>query len=221
MEPREPVTGPISPELVLVDPDLAARARAALPDHPWPTPVRIEPARHTRRRRIPVAATFSILSFAALVAILGVSALPTRDQPTFAADGQRIPTVGSSTTTGESPKAKATGRKARRTKAERNVPRTRAAKPKQPGGRKLGVFKPAPTFAWAPRAGATYYQVALFRSGRRFFQARTRAARLTLPSRVRFRAGTYRWIVRPAIRSRKGVRLGDPIVDATFSVGRT
>jgi hypothetical protein len=27
---------PISPELVLVDPDLGARARAALPERPWP-----------------------------------------------------------------------------------------------------------------------------------------------------------------------------------------
>ena len=108
----KPAIGPISPELVLVDPDLAAGARAALPDYPWPAPVRIEPrepTRHrgepTRHRRIPVAATFSFLSFAALVGILGVSLLPTRDQPTFAAEGQRTLPAAPSTTTGVSPHA--------------------------------------------------------------------------------------------------------------------
>ena len=89
MEPTKPAIGPISPELVLVDPDLGAGARAALPDYPWPAPVRIEPREPARHRRIPVAAAFSFLSFAALVGILGVSLLPTRDQPTFAAEGRR------------------------------------------------------------------------------------------------------------------------------------
>ena len=54
-------------------------------------------------RRIPVAATFSFLSFAALVGILGVSLLPTRDQPTFAAEGQRIQPAAPSSTPGVSP----------------------------------------------------------------------------------------------------------------------
>ena len=204
VEPRDPAGGQISPELVLVDPELAARARAALPDHPWPAPVRIEPATRRRRLSIPVAPTFSILSLAAFAAILGVSFLPTRDQPTFAAEGRRIPTAASSAT------AKAQG-----------AARRPAGKPRRLGRPERGQFKPAPTFAWPPRAGAAYYQVALFRSGRRFFHARTRAARLTLPRSVRFKSGTYRWTVRPAIRSRKGIRLGHPIVDSRFRIGRT
>ena len=57
----------------------------------------------TRHRRIPVAATFSFLSFAAFVGILGVSLLPTRDQPTFAAEGQQIQPAAPSSTPGVSP----------------------------------------------------------------------------------------------------------------------
>jgi hypothetical protein len=233
VEPREPATGPISPELVLVDPDLAAGARAALPDHPWPAPVRIEPATPTRHRRIPVAATFSILSLAALVGILGVSLLPTRDQPTFAAEGQRIQPAAPSPTTGLSPQpaapspstgvspqpAASQGRKPR-TKTLSGARRRPATKPVPSGKRKLPRFAPARTFAWASQARAAYYQVALFRNGRRFYQTRTRAPRLTLPRRVRFTPGEYRWTVRPAIRVQNGMRLVDPIVDSTFRVGR-
>ena len=43
MEPREPE--PVSPELVLVDPELAPRARAALPERPWWEPVPVRPRR--------------------------------------------------------------------------------------------------------------------------------------------------------------------------------
>jgi hypothetical protein len=247
VEPTKPATGPISPELVLVDPDLAAGARAALPDFPWPAPVRIEPrepTRHrrepTRHRRIPVAATFSFLSFAALVGILGASLLPTRDQPTFAAEGQRSQPAAPSPNPGVSPQPTAPPATAEaspqpaapqskqpaapkgknpRTK-KLGGPRRSQAKPVPSGRRKLPQFKPARTFAWVSHAGAAYYQVAFFRNGRRVYQTRTRAPRLTLPRRVRFTPGNYRWTVQPAIRVKNGVRLADPIVDSTFRLGR-
>jgi hypothetical protein len=222
VDPREPVPAPISPELVLVDPDLAVGARAALPDHPWPAPVRIEPARRRPRRRIPVAATFSILSFAALVSILGVSVLPTREQPTFAARSQGVPTAAPSPRSEVRPPAAPSGEKPKpRVKKPRVARRARAAKSRPPRKRGQGRFEPARTFAWAARAKAAYYRVVLFRNGKRFYQARTRAARLTLPRRFQFRSGIYRWTVRPAMRSQNGIRLGDPIVDSAFRVGRT
>jgi hypothetical protein len=241
VEPTKPATGPISPELVLVDPDLAAGARAALPDYPWPAPVRIEPSEPTRHRRISVGATFSFLSFAALVGILGVSLLPTRDQPTFAAEGQRIQPAAPSSTPGVSPQrtdpspsagagprpAAPQGKrpaapqlKNPRTKKLGGQRRSPAVKPVPPGRRKVPQFKPARTFAWVSQARAAYYQVALFRYGRRVYQTRTQAPRLILPRRVRFTPGGYRWTVRPAIRAKNGVRLADPIVDSTFRVGR-
>jgi CHAD domain-containing protein len=44
------IRGPISPELVLVDPELGRAARAALPEHPWPQPTALpERARPSRR----------------------------------------------------------------------------------------------------------------------------------------------------------------------------
>ena len=241
VEPTKPATGPISPELALVDPDLAAGARAALPDYPWPAPVRIEPREPTRHRRIPVAATFSFLSFAAFVGILGVSLLPTRDQPTFAAEGQLIQPAAPSSTPGVSPqrtdqspnagarprptapegkRPAAPQRKNSRTKKLGGPSKSPTAKPVPSGTRKVPQFKPARTFAWVSQARAAYYQVALFRNGRRVYQTRTQAPRLTLPRRVRFTPGNYRWTVQPAIRAQSGIKLADPIVDSTFRVGR-
>jgi hypothetical protein len=249
VEPTKPSIGSISPELVLVDPDLAAGARAALPDYPWPAPVRIEPRAPARHRRIPVAATLSFVSGAALVGILGVSLLPTRDQPTFAAEGQRTLPAAPSTTTGVSPQPTAPSPSAgasplpaapqgeqpaaplgeQPAAPQGKNPRTKkiggprsnpAATPVPSGRRKRPQFKPARTFAWVPQPRAAYYLVALFRNGRRVYQTRTPAPRLTLPRRVRFMPGDYRWTVQPAIRAQNGIRLADPIVDSTFTVGR-
>ena len=241
MEPTKPAIGPISPELVLVDPDLGAGARAALPDYPWPAPVRTEPREPTRHRRIPVAAMFSFLSVAAFVGILGVSLLPTRDQPTFAAEGQLIQPAAPSSTPGVSPqrtdqspnagarprpaapegkRPAAPQRKNSRTKKLGGPSKSPTAKPVPSGTRKVPQFKPARTFAWVSQARAAYYQVALFRNGRRVYQTRTQAPRLTLPRRVRFTPGNYRWTVQPAIRAQNGIKLADPIVDSTFRVGR-
>ena len=187
MEPRDPLNGPISPELVLVDPDLAARARAALPDEPWPAPIRIEPRTRRRRPRFPVAGPLAIVVYAAFLGILGVSLLPTREPPTFVAEDR---------TSQEAAPAVATGR--------RKPPR----------------LKPARTLGWAPRAGAAYYELALFRNGRRFYQARTRTPWLTFPRNVRFTPGEYRWTVRPVRSDERAGRLSEPIVDTTFRVDR-
>ncbi len=95
MEPRELASEPISPELALVDPDLGARARAALPDHPWPAPVRYAPAPDVRAPRdgTPLLGTLWTLGFglAIVLVIFGLSVIPAGDRPTFAAEGEPIP----------------------------------------------------------------------------------------------------------------------------------
>ena len=108
VEPREPAAGPISPELVLVDSDLAASARPALPDEPWPAPVRIELRRRRRRARFPVAGLLAIVVYAAFLGILGVSLLPTRERPTFAPENLTSQEVapGMATRRGEPPRLK-------------------------------------------------------------------------------------------------------------------
>jgi hypothetical protein len=244
VEPRESPTGPITPELALVDPDLAARAREALPEHPWPAPVRIEPSSPPPRRGIPVVAAFSILSFLALLATLIVSLLPARDQPTFAADGQSIPPAVSSprakageppvpagtrterTEAGTAGKPKPAAKPAATTPGVRRREQPREARRARNGGtatarkrREPPRFEPARAFGWVAQARAVYYEVTFLRNGQRFYRTRAPRPRLTLPRRIRFRPGVYRWTVRAAIRRGGSTQLGNPIVDSTFRVG--
>jgi hypothetical protein len=98
------------------------------------------------------------------------------------------------------------------------APRTRTATvPAE--ARRPETFVPARTFAWPPDPRASYYDVQFFRDGGRFFRAQPREARLELPPDLSFPAGRYRWVVRPGRGTPSQRRLGDPIVDSTFTVG--
>ena len=76
-------------------------------------------------------------------------------------------------------------------------------------------FTPARVFVWLARDGATVYDVTFLRNGNAFYSARVSRPRLTLPERIRFTPGSYRWIVRPGA---PGEALGRPIVDSTFTI---
>jgi hypothetical protein len=82
----------VSPELALVDPELAADLRAALPEHPWPAVPRITVERPAPSR-VGHARPF-LGSFVAVAFVVGVvtvlTVLPRPDRPTFAQGaGQR------------------------------------------------------------------------------------------------------------------------------------
>ena len=81
-------------------------------------------------------------------------------------------------------------------------------------------FRPGRVFVWAPADGADYYVVRFLRNDALFYQAWPLGPRLTLPKTLVFRPGSYRWVVRPGIGPRAAKRVGSPLVDSTFSVGR-
>jgi hypothetical protein len=237
LEPRERAREPISPELVLVDPELAAGARAALPDHPWPAPVPIDPSlRPGRGRQFPVVAILAQFGFAAafILVIFVLSVVPKVDRPTLAAppatprtSQPAAPQRTQPPSVREKPPAARKKPAVKRAEPKRAPVRRPKPKPAAPPKsqarrstptkpRKQPKFTPARTFSWPPQARAASYQVTFLRNGRAFYRTRTRAPRVELPPRVRFTSGAYRWIVRPVIAG----ALGDPIVDSTFEVGR-
>jgi len=68
--------------------------------------------------------------------------------------------------------------------------------------------------------GIDAYSVRFFRQGEPFFSARVSEPRLTIPRRITFGPGAYRWVVRP-VTGRASEGLGSPIIDSSFSVARS
>jgi hypothetical protein len=204
--------GPVSPELVLVDPELAARARALLPDTPGPRlphrerdqPIPLTLAPRPAARRFPWrVATVSALATVA-VAFFGLgwaTAVATSESdPAFASR----PPVAAPAVPAPDPTSPATA----------TTPRAGS------------TTKPAPTaprFVWPVEPNADGYRLALFRGNRRVFERDVTEPALQLPSTWTFKGrlesltqGTYRWAVWPYFGPEK--RLGPAIVSAQYAV---
>ena len=84
-----------------------------------------------------------------------------------------------------------------------------------------------PVLRWAPVSNATYYNVQLWRNGKKILSAWPGSRRYALSARwtfggVRYRLtpGTYRWYVWPGFGSRSAVRYGKLVGSSTFVVRR-
>ena len=232
----------ISPELALVDPELAAEARAALPEPapikrppsveqpaPVEAPAQVErPARRSRRRPRRVVAVVGALVLAAAVAAVALTRM--RDEPQPATGSAAPAQVPEKSTPVARPKPKPVP--AARPKAKPTPTRTRTPPP-TPTATVLGAKKLAPpsapkplppseghrVYIWAPTDGALYYRVEFLRNGKPFHAAETAGPSLRLPATLRLPPGTYRWSVRPATVGAAGVVLQPAILTRTFEVG--
>jgi hypothetical protein len=218
---------PISPELVSVDPELAATARAALPEEPWqmfipapapaaepaPLPVATEPLVAPRRSLRGTGIALAFVAAAVAGIVVGSTDVFKRanDRPSFAAEPPTVaPSVAATTgvtTTVAPPTVTATPTPAPTTPTRRPAPTTTKSTAK-------GTFVPSRIFAWAPVVGADHYRVRFYRDGDVVLEGRPKQARFVLPPRFRFSPGTYRWTVEP----RQGEAYGAPLVDSRFKV---
>ncbi len=84
----------------------------------------------------------------------------------------------------------------------------------------------APLLAWVSSAGASYYNVQLFRGGRKILSMWPLANHVQLPKKWRFEGhkytlsrGTYTWYVWPGLGARKVKHYGAVLGSSTFVVG--
>ena len=204
---------PVSPELALVDPELAERASALLPDTPG---IRIAGRRETveilpfsvpalaaRRRVRPAlagATALVALAVAGVVWWMAPAVLDREPVVQFRAP-VAVPTVPP-------------------TPASSPVQSPAAPTP-QPGS---PVAQP-PRFVWPAEPGALGYRVALYRAGVQIFESDVTGTALEFPATWTYAGrlhsltrGTYHWIVWPLVGAGAKVRQGPAIVSARYIV---
>ena len=228
----------VSPELALVDPELARRERARLP-HPGEqealarisaqldrTAVRPEadvlaPVADLLRGRgrwvAPVAVATALVIGVLLADVrVELGKTPAAAGPAAVDDQPAAEAPATGPTPPTSPPPSLPARSSPATKPTRNPvpgarpPATRTARPQ------------ARSFAWAPASGASSYHVEFFRGDVRIFAANTTRPAITVPSTWRFggrswrlEPGEYRWYVWRVVDRRRDDRA---IVQARLTV---
>ena len=203
---------PVSPELALVDPELAERASALLPDAPG---IRIAGRRETveilpfsvpalaaRRRVRPVlAGTMALVALAVAGAVWSIAPAALHREPVL-----QLRAPAAAPTAPPTPKSSPTQSPA--------APTPRSGSP---------VAQP-PRFVWPAAPGALGYRVALYRAGVQIFERDVSSTALEFPASWTYGGrlhsltrGTYHWIVWPLIE-RNPARAGEPIVSARYTV---
>lgn len=243
-----PITEPVTPELVLVDPELARRARTQLADRPEfatrfggrevaPAPPawgplfelaaqsepRAERTPSRGRRRLVLAVVSAVLLGGVVVGAVLVVGYPSGTTNSAPAQPSREGPA-SDARTGASVPAAADPRAKRNPPAPAAAPGRRPAPPSRARAAQPAASPPR-VFAWVPVATATHYRVRFFLGDAVIFQGWPSKPRLKLPSewgyrgrRHRLGPGRYSWEVRPGYGRRGRARYGKPIVQARLVV---
>jgi len=205
---------PVSPELALVDPELAHRATALLPDAPG---IRIAGRHETVEilpLSVPVLATRRRVS-PALASAAGLVALAVAGVAWWMAPSvpEREPVVQF--------RAPAAAPVVPSTSVPEPVP---AQSPVAPTPRPGSPAVEPPRFVWPAAPGALGYRVALYRAGVQIFERDVSSTALDFPASWTYGGklesltrGTYQWIVWPLVALDPD-RAGEPIVSARYTV---
>jgi hypothetical protein len=215
----EPADDELTPELALVDPELAQRAREKLPTvQPQAVVERTvapSPPVATRGRRVGRVLVVSIAVLGAVGAGLAVPAVLLEDR-----------------TTAPSPAAPLAVQTADPTEAGPGAATPASPAPLETqagaGGNTAEAAAAGPrAFGWVPVARASHYHVAFFRGDQKIFETWPRRPPLVMKPRWTFEGrrfslspGEYRWVVRPGFGPRSAARYGKPIVDASLLIPR-
>jgi len=210
--PTSAASGAVSPELALIDANLARELRAELPEPAPPSrvvespaapAVVVEPQRQVAEPQPPAPARGRRYRKVRVLGLVALGALLT----VFVRSEQRPPVLDRISTVAD-PNAQA------RT-PEQSAPSGSAARNSTPVGQ---------TFVWAADPDAAAYEFQLFRGAARIYRARVTAPRLVLPGQwrqgarsFRLTAGSYRWYVWP-ISARTGDQARVATVQATLVV---
>jgi hypothetical protein len=229
---------PISPELVLIDPELGQRARELLPaDRPSPT----RPAERAAETTVQQGAEpveegglLNAVSAAAPPPEPSPAPEPTRARRTVGRRRRWVSAVSSIVVLGA---LAALGwmlafrvhdsRQDTRLEAERPVTRSVSVSttPAGEGAKEPRVTTGPRTFGWVPVRNTSIYLVEFFHGPRKIFEARTARPRVTVPAhwtygghRQSLAPGRYHWTVRPGLGAPATKRFGQPVVLATLVV---
>ena len=184
----------ITPELALIDPELAAAARAALPD---PGAFHLHASRSTGPlRTAPVTSPadtpsrpLALYRRPGLVLVGLLAAAMVYALPFDVSEGNDEP--------------------------------NRQAAPAPHDSVSAGRARPSgTTFAWSRIQNAQSYRLDVRRAAEVVYTTQTKATKAALPSNPRLPRGTYSWRVAPIYELSPAGDIGPPIVEGTFAIGQ-